>query len=93
MPDFFDAGSVPIAVAAKVYKKDASWVRMGIILGWLPIGRATKNGMLVTESEAVNTKCGRVNFYISPKRLWEDTGYVWRGERVYNGNNDTSRDI
>lgn len=93
MPEDFAAGSVPVAVAAKVYRKDPSWVRMGIIMGWLPIGRATRDGELVTEAEAVNTKSGRINFYISPKRLWEDTGYVWKGERVYNGNNDTSRDI
>ena len=63
----FHPGSVPVAVVARVYGKDASWVRAGIISGWLPIGKATRNG--------------RINFYISPKRLYEETGYFWRGER------------
>lgn len=77
----FMEGSVPVSVAAKVYGKDASWVRAGIVVGWLPIGKATRNGQLVTKIEEINSKYGRINFYISPKKLWEDTGYVWRGER------------
>lgn len=40
----FAPGSVPVAVVARVYGKDASWVRAGIISGWLPIGKATRNG-------------------------------------------------
>ena len=75
----FGAGSVPVAVAAKVYGKDACWVRAGIIVGWLPIGVATRNGKQVTSIEEMNSKYGRINFYISPKKLYEDTGYVWRG--------------
>lgn len=78
----FGEGSVPVAVAARVYGKDASWVRAGIISGWLPIGRATRNGKLITDIAEMNSKLGRINFYISPKRLWEDTGYVWKGERT-----------
>ena len=44
----FHPGSVPVAVVARVYGKDASWVRAGIVSGWLPIGKATRNGKLVT---------------------------------------------
>lgn len=40
----FASGSVPVAVAARVYGKDASWIRAGIVSGWLPIGKATRNG-------------------------------------------------
>lgn len=75
----FGAGSVPVAVAAKVYGKDACWVRAGIIVGWLPIGVATRDGKQVTSIEEMNSKYGRINFYISPKKLYEDTGYVWKG--------------
>lgn len=78
----FAAGSVPVAVAARVYGKDASWIRAGIVSGWLPIGKATRNGKLVTKIEEMNSKYGRINFYISPKLLWEETGFVWRGERA-----------
>lgn len=77
----FAVGSVPVAVAARVYGKDASWVRAGIISGWLPIGRATRSGQLVTDIGQMDSKLGRINFYISPKRLYEETGYVWKGER------------
>ena len=77
----FAKGSVPVMVAAHVYGKDATWVRAGIICGWLPIGKATRNGKLITNLEEADSRKGRINFYISPKRLWEDTGYVWKGER------------
>lgn len=71
----FASGSVPVAVAARVYGKDASWIRAGIVSGWLPIGKATRNGKLVTNLEEMNSKYGRINFYISPKLLWQETGY------------------
>lgn len=77
----FVAGSVPVMVAARVYGKDASWVRAGIVSGWLPIGKATRNGKLVTSIEEMNSKYGRINFYISPKLLYEETGYMWKGEK------------
>ena len=74
-------GSVPIAVAARVYGKDASWVRAGIIVGWLPIGTATRAGKLVTDVSEMDSKLGRISYYISPKLLFEQTGYVWDGTR------------
>ena len=77
----FADGSVPVAVAARVYGKDASWIRAGIIAVWLPIGKATRNGELVTDIEKMNSRLGRINFYISPKKLYEETGYVWKGEK------------
>ena len=77
----FPQGSVPVAVAARVYGKDASWVRAGIVSGWLPIGKATRNGKLGTTIEEMDSRYGRINFYISPKRLYEETGFLWKGER------------
>ncbi len=77
----FPQGSVPVAVAARVYGKDASWVRAGIVCGWLPIGKATRSGKLVTTIEEMDSRYGRINFYISPKRLYEETGFLWKGER------------
>lgn len=82
MDEQFASGSVPVSVAAKVYGKDASWVRAGIIAGWLPIGKATRNGKLVTKIEDMNSKLGRINYQISPKLLYEETGYLWKGERA-----------
>lgn len=77
----FPQGSVTVAVAARVYGKDASWVRAGIVSGWLPIGKATRSGKLVTTIEEMDSRYGRINFYISPKRLYEETGFLWKGER------------
>lgn len=84
MDEQFAIGSAPVSVAAKVYGRDASWVRAGIVVGWLPIGRATRDGKLVTAIEDMDSKYGRINYYISPKRLYEDTGYVWKGEKSAN---------
>lgn len=73
-----NTGGVPVAIAAKVYGKDASWVRAGLISGWLPIGTATRNGRAVTNVTEMSSKLGRINYYISPKLLYQHTG--WRGE-------------
>lgn len=79
--DEFETGSVPVAVAARVYGKDATWVRAGIISGWLPIGVATRKGEVITSIDQMNSKYGRINFYISPKKLYQETGYQWKGEK------------
>ena len=75
----FKKGHMPVSVAAGIFGKDASWIRAGIIAGWLPIGKATKDGKLVTDLDSVD---GRVNYYISPKAVYELTGYCWEGCEV-----------
>ena len=70
---------VPVSIAAKVYGKDACWVRNGIIAGWLPIGTATRNGKKITDINEVDLRKGRISFYISPKKLYEETGFKWKG--------------
>lgn len=77
----FPQGSVPVAVAARVYGKDPCWVRAGIISGWLPIGVATRKGEVVNDLEECKSAYGRINYYISPKLLYEQTGFEWKGER------------
>lgn len=77
----FPSGSVPVRVVAKVYGKDPAWVRAGIVAGYLPIGYATRRGKRVTRVEEMNYTLGRINYYISPRRLYEETGYLWKGEK------------
>ena len=77
----FAPGSVPVAVAARIYGKDATWVRAGLITGYLQIGTATRNGNVITTISQMNSKYGRINYYISPKKLYEETGYISKGER------------
>ena len=77
----FPTGGVPIRVAARVYGKDPAWVRAGIIAGWLPIGTATRDGEKVDDVNDINVRKGRISYYISPKLLFEHTGYMWKGEK------------
>lgn len=81
MPEFA-MGSVPVSVAAKVYGRDACWIRAGIISGYCPIGTATRNGKEIFDVQDMDSRKGRINYYISPKKLYEQTGYVWKGERA-----------
>lgn len=82
MEKAFGIGSVPVCEAARVLGKEATWVRAGIIAGWLPIGVATRNGEQVTDVSQMDCRLGRINFYISPKKLYEFCGYVWEGRNV-----------
>lgn len=70
-------GGVPVAVTARVYGKDPSWVRAGLITGYLPIGIATRDGMQVTSITEMSSKKGRINYYISPQKLYLETGFKW----------------
>ena len=58
----FAPGSVPVAVAARIYGKDATWVRAGLITGYLQIGTATRNGNVITTISQMSSKYGRINF-------------------------------
>lgn len=73
----FKVGSVPITVAAKVYGKDPAWIRAGIIAGWLPIGVATRDGLQIISIDQMDSRLGKINYYISPRKLYEETGFVW----------------
>lgn len=76
----FPKGSVPVAIAAQVYGKDACWVRAGIISGYLPIGIATRKGERINKVSDMDSRKGPINYYISPKKLYEDTGFLWEGK-------------
>lgn len=75
-------GSVPVRVVAEVYGKDANWVRAGLITGYLRIGFATRNGRQITDLKLMSSRFGRISYYISPQRLYEETGYMWEGKHV-----------
>lgn len=79
IPKFAD-GKVPIKVAARVMGKSAIWIQTGMILGWLPIGIAVKDGKPVTSTDDI-TSDSRIDYTIFPKAFWELTGYVWKGEK------------
>ena len=76
----FSIGNVPVSVAAEVFCKNPCWVRAGIIAGWLDIGVAIRHGKQVTDIQEMDSRKGRINYYISPKKLYEETGYLWKGK-------------
>ena len=77
----FGKGGVPLRIVAEIYGKDPSWIRAGLITGYLPIGNATRNGRVITSIDQMNSKFGRINYYISPKKLYDETGYIWKGRK------------
>lgn len=62
-------GNVPIHETAVILGKSDLWVREAIASGAIDLGACTVG------------KNGRRSFYISPKKLYELTGYVWKGEQ------------
>lgn len=65
----FSGENIPVSVAAKIMKKDQQFIRQGMIKGILPIGTAFKKD----DSD-------HYDYYISPKLLWEFTGYVYKDD-------------
>ena len=65
----FTGENVPVCVAARVMKKDQQFIRQGIILGLLKFGVAFKK-----------EGSSQYDYYISPMKFWQETGYVYKGE-------------
>ncbi len=62
----FPTGYVPVKVVATLMKKSEIYVRECIRDGSLPIGIIKREG-------------NRSNVYISPMKLWQETGIIWDG--------------
>lgn len=65
---------ISVKIASKAYGKSETWVRAGIITGYLPIGIATRNGKRITRLEEVGHGKGWINYYISPERFFDHVG-------------------
>lgn len=65
----FGPGAPTVPEVAAIIGKDATWIREGIENGWFPIGICSTGSK------------GNRSFYVSPKMLWEVTGYVWEGRK------------
>lgn len=66
----FSGENVPISVVASVMKKDPQFVRQGIIQGRLTFGVAFKK-----------EGSDQYDYYVSPLKLWQETGFVYKGEK------------
>ena len=69
----FSEGNVPVRVAAKVLGMKPDTVRNRMEDGTLDLG------VIYKSRKKRGTRSYR-NTYISPKKLYELTGYIWRGE-------------
>ena len=65
----FSGANIPVAVAARIMKKDKQFVRQGIIQGLLDFGVAFKK-----------EGSDQYDYYISPLKFWKATGFAYRGE-------------
>ena len=67
----FTGENVPVTVAAQVMKKDPQFIRQGIIQGLLKFGVAFKK-----------EGSSQYDYYISPMKFWQETGYVYEGKEA-----------
>ena len=70
----FGVGSVPIKVVSKVLDMKPDTIRNKMEDGTLDLG-------IIYRSRKKRGKRSYRNTYISPKKLYELTGYVWKGEK------------
>ena len=40
---------------------------------------ATRRGKVITSINEMDSRKGRINYYISPRKLYDETGYIWKG--------------
>ena len=80
MPEFSNE-KLTIEDVSKMTGRTISSIRAGIIYGWLPIGVAIRNNKIVTPQ---TKSSGRTEYFISPRKLWEELGYVWKGKAALN---------
>ena len=76
MPEFASE-NMSVADASKLIGLPAAAIRAGIVYGWLQIGVAIHNN-----KPAKSLSEGRITYFISPRKIWEVTGHIWRGKEA-----------
>ena len=78
MPEF-SSESMSVSDASRLIGLHERAIRAGIVYGWLPIGIAVQNN-----KPAKSLSGGRITYIISPRKVYEVTGHVWRGKDALN---------
>lgn len=78
MPEF-SSESMSVSDASQLIGLPAASIRAGIVYGWLPIGTAIQNN-----KPAKNLSSGRITYIISPRKVYEVTGHIWKGKEALN---------
>lgn len=66
----------------------AASIRAGIVYGWLPIGVAIQNN-----KPAKSLSGSRITYIVSPRKVYEVTGHVWRGKEALRKKNKAEEHI
>ena len=78
MPEF-SSENMTVSDASKLIGLPITAIRAGIVYGWLPIGVAVQNN-----KPAKSLSGGRITYIISPRKVYEVTGHVWKGKAALN---------
>lgn len=78
MPELYSE-NMTVADASKLIGIPITAIRAGIVYGWLPIGVAIQNN-----NPAKSLSGGRITYIISPRKVYEVTGHVWKGKEALN---------
>lgn len=78
MPEF-SSENMSVSDASKLIGLPVESVRAGIVYGWLPIGTAIRNN-----KPAKSLSGGRITYIISPRKVYEVTGHIWKGKAALN---------
>ena len=54
------------------------WSMARILVGCEQV--SFRDGIKITDIHQMDSRYGRINYYISPKLLYEHTGYLWDGK-------------
>ena len=78
MPEF-SSENMTVADASQLIGLPITAIRAGLVYGWLPIGVAIQNN-----KPAKTLSGGRITYIISPRKVYEVTGHVWKGKAALN---------
>lgn len=78
MPEF-SSENMSVSDASQLIGLPVTAIRAGIVYGWLPIGTAIQNN-----KPAKSLSGGRIAYIISPRKVYEVTGHVWKGRAALN---------
>lgn len=76
MPEFSNE-RITVEDVSKMTGIPVSSVRAGIVYGWLPVGVAIQNN-----KPAKSLSGSRITYIVSPRKVYEVTGHVWRGKEA-----------
>lgn len=78
MPEF-SSENMTVSDASQLIGLPVTAIRAGIVYGWLPIGVAVQNN-----KPTKSLSGGRITYIISPRKVYEVTGHVWKGKAALN---------